>query len=161
MQDLLHPDRRVPKVTLRNEAIIIELGPRVVKEGSEKLYGVRIELPPGRSTGFLVSLQHKKLAEDLVRSLTEPEAWRRDFIARGEQRFWGTRAEEYADLVGGLAGKLVRHLEDPYRVLEAEADALIEIYASCSFDVENAGHRFGEDLPEADKKALTAFLATL
>jgi len=27
--------------------------------------------------------------------------------------------------------------------------------------VENDGHRFGEDLPEADKKALTAFLATL
>ena len=33
--------------------------------------------------------------------------------------------------------------------------------ASCTADIENDGHRFGEDLPEADKKALIAFLATL
>ena len=28
-------------------------------------------------------------------------------------------------------------------------------------EVENDGHRFGEDLPDADKKALIAFVATL
>jgi hypothetical protein len=28
-------------------------------------------------------------------------------------------------------------------------------------DVENAGHNFGDQLSDADKKALTAFLATL
>ena len=28
-------------------------------------------------------------------------------------------------------------------------------------EIENAGHRFGEDLSEPDKQALTAFLATL
>jgi len=38
---------------------------------------------------------------------------------------------------------------------------LIEFYSSCTADVENDGHTFGEDLPEADKKALIAFLATL
>ena len=38
---------------------------------------------------------------------------------------------------------------------------LLEVYSSCSARVENDGHRFGEGLPAADKKALTAFLATL
>src|SRR3546814_14215046 len=38
---------------------------------------------------------------------------------------------------------------------------LFEVYSSCDDEVENAGHRYGEDLPEADKDALTAFLATL
>ncbi|MCB1952879.1 MAG: cytochrome c, partial [Rhodocyclaceae bacterium] len=36
-----------------------------------------------------------------------------------------------------------------------------QIYSSCFAEIENAGHRFGEDLSDADKKALTAFLATL
>ena len=38
---------------------------------------------------------------------------------------------------------------------------LVEVYSSCTADIENTGHRFGEDLPDADKKALIAFLATL
>ena len=38
---------------------------------------------------------------------------------------------------------------------------LVEFYSSCTADVENDGHTFGEDLPETDKKALIAFLATL
>src|SRR3546814_9479509 len=38
---------------------------------------------------------------------------------------------------------------------------LFEVYSSCDDEVENAGHRSGEDLPEPDKDALTAFLATL
>jgi len=35
------------------------------------------------------------------------------------------------------------------------------VYSSCSTEIENDGHRFGEDLSEADKNALIAFLATL
>jgi hypothetical protein len=38
---------------------------------------------------------------------------------------------------------------------------LLEVYGSCAATVENAGHTFGDGLPAADKKALTAFLATL
>jgi hypothetical protein len=161
MRDLLHPDERIPKITMRNESIILELGPRVIKEGSEKLYGVRLELPPDKSTGFVVSFQHKELAADLVRSLTEPARWRADFIARGQKEFWRQHAEEYAALVGGLAKKLLGHLEDPYRVVGAEQDALIEVYCSCTTAVEDGGHRFGEALSEPQKRDLTAFLATL
>jgi hypothetical protein len=38
---------------------------------------------------------------------------------------------------------------------------LLAVYSSCTADVENDGHRFGEGLAAADKLALTAFLATL
>jgi hypothetical protein len=38
---------------------------------------------------------------------------------------------------------------------------ITEVYASCTDDIENDGHRFGEDLSDADKNALIAFLATL
>ena len=38
---------------------------------------------------------------------------------------------------------------------------LLKIYGSCAATVENAGHTFGEGLPASDKRALTAFLATL
>ena len=38
---------------------------------------------------------------------------------------------------------------------------LLTVYSSCTADIENEGHRFGEDLPDRDKKALIAFLATL
>ena len=43
----------------------------------------------------------------------------------------------------------------------AKRPQLVRDYSSCTADVENAGHRFGEDLSDADKKALIAFLATL
>ena len=38
---------------------------------------------------------------------------------------------------------------------------LLDVYSSCTATVENEGHRFGEGLSAADKKALTAFLATI
>jgi hypothetical protein len=38
---------------------------------------------------------------------------------------------------------------------------LMRLYSTCLDSVENKGHRFGQDLPESDKNALIAFLATL
>ena len=46
-------------------------------------------------------------------------------------------------------------------VLKEKSAFIQKNYETCTQVVENEGHRFGEDLPEADKKALTAFLATL
>ena len=45
--------------------------------------------------------------------------------------------------------------------LRARPYLIKQVYSSCTAEVENAGHRFGEDLSEADKNALIAFLATL
>ena len=55
-------------------------------------------------------------------------------------------------------------LKEPTRfvdILREKRKFVQENYTTCMQDVENEGHRFGEDLPDADKKALTAFLATL
>ena len=35
------------------------------------------------------------------------------------------------------------------------------MYCNCSAEVEDSGHRFGENLAERDKQGLIAFLATL
>jgi hypothetical protein len=43
----------------------------------------------------------------------------------------------------------------------ARTPALWQVYSSCSAEIENDGHRFSEDLSDADKHALIAFLATL
>ena len=55
-------------------------------------------------------------------------------------------------------------LKNPSRfvdILREKRDFLSANYETCTQEIENEGHRFGEDLSEADKKALTAFLATL
>jgi hypothetical protein len=55
-------------------------------------------------------------------------------------------------------------LKNPARfveILREKRDFLSAHYQTCTEEIENGGHRFGEDLSDADKKALTAFLATL
>ena len=52
----------------------------------------------------------------------------------------------------------------PQRLLDivrARLDVVSPLYSSCAAVVEDGGHRFGESLPEPDKRALIAFLATL
>jgi len=47
------------------------------------------------------------------------------------------------------------------KAARARTPAFWQVYSSCNSEIENDGHRFGEDLSDADKKALIAFLATL
>jgi hypothetical protein len=47
------------------------------------------------------------------------------------------------------------------RNLRAQWPFIEKYYVNSKARIENAGHTFGEDLSDADKKALTAFLATL
>jgi hypothetical protein len=58
---------------------------------------------------------------------------------------------------------LAEILADPSKIVESvgRRKALLEAYSACTAVVENDGHAFGESLPEADKNALIAFLATL
>jgi hypothetical protein len=54
-------------------------------------------------------------------------------------------------------------LKDPSRMLDTvrKHPKILQAYSSCLADIENGGHRFGTDLPDADKNALIAFLSTL
>ena len=71
--------------------------------------------------------------------------------------------EESRQVIADLRTVSREFLKQPEKPIETlrKFPKLIEFYSSCTADIENDGHRFGEDLSEADKKALIAFLATM
>ena len=60
-----------------------------------------------------------------------------------------------------MADEVLKHPARFVDILREQRDFLSANYETCTEEIENGGHRFGEDLSAADKKALTAFLATL
>jgi hypothetical protein len=108
-----------------------------------------VKIPAGSSAGFLNGLQHKQLIGDLFLAKRAP----------GKLEAAGQK-----DLVPTLEAIADEILKQPARfvdILREQRDFLSANYETCTQEIENEGHRFGEDLSEADKKALTAFLATL
>ena len=99
--------------------------------------------------GFLNGLQYKELIGDLFLAKRRPEA-----LEKAGRK----------DLQPTLAALADDVLKNPARfvdILREKRDFLSAHYQTCTEEIENGGHRFGEDLSDADKKALTAFLATL
>lgn len=163
MADLLNPARRQPKVTLLNQDVTLRIGPRLW-DGTDKetLLGFALTIPAeidgrGVTAGTLGNFQHKQFIVDLVRARTAPQ----DAEAALRKRFGDdTGAKVFADLkaIGGeLAGKPNGLVE----ALKARPYLVKQVYSACTAEIENEGHRFGEDLPDSDKNALIAFLATL
>jgi len=163
MHELLNPSERLPKVTLLNDDITIRVGPRLW-DGTEreKLLGFEITIPAeiegrGVTAGTLGNFQHKRFVVELVQSKLQPETLAPALIKRlGPER--GKQVLDDLQAIGteilGKPGNLVHSLSKrPYLVKE--------IYSACTAEIENSGHRFGEDLSPADKNALIAFLATL
>ncbi len=72
-------------------------------------------------------------------------------------RYGAEKGEQIAKTIQDKGTEL---LAKPGSILEAGAE-LREVYSNSLAVVENDGHRFGEDLSDKDKDALTAFLATL
>ncbi len=154
---LLNPSKRVPKVTLLDTDVIIDVGPRLFEGGKEET-GISIRIPAGVPTAFVGSLRHKELIGDVALAKTDPASLRQKFIGRG------VSAEEADRIVKGIQDVLSELLKSPGKIIEVVGRhrTFIERFYSNTTDyVENKGHRFGEDLPDSDKKALTAFLATL
>ena len=155
MEELLNPDKRVPKVTLIDDDVLIELGLRSL--GEHKVKTIRVRIPAGEPAGLLVSLDVKRLVDDLILSRSDPRALK----ARLEKSD-KAHADADAAMLARLAGELPKHLTDGqgYLVARADADQLLRLYGNCTADFENAGHTFGAGLPAQDKKALIAYLAT-
>ena len=151
MQELLNPKARGRKITLTNADLLIDLGIRPLEGKTEKPLGGfgQVKIPMGASAGFLNGLLHKQLIGDLFLAKRDP--------ARLE-------AAGRKDLVPTLQAIADEVLKNPARFVEIlceKRDFLAAHYQTCDQMVENEGHRFGEDLSDADKKAVTAFLATL
>lgn len=151
---LLNPDRRIPKTTTVSEDLVVDIAPKM--ELGDIELGLSLRVPPGVPQAALGTLRHKDLLGDSV------------LLAIGEDRVRDKYAplltnDQIDELVAGLrairsevieSGDLVKSLGQHWGFVE-------KYYSNSKARIENAGHRFGEDLSDADKKALTAFLATL
>ncbi len=158
MQELLTPEeQRISKITRFDVDVPIPLGLRVKDGDSEKqLFGLTVSIPKGSSSTALGSFQHKALVGDLLLAATKPEALDAKLIKQLGEKNGKALANDVRTLGASMA-------KDPAKFLDAikQHPKIMEAYSSCTADVENAGHKFGTDLPDADKKALIAFLATL
>ncbi len=151
MQDLLNPKQRGSKTTLTTDDVIVDIGLRTWDGKAEKaLAGSgRMTIPKGSSAGFLNGLMHKELIDDLYLAVREPA----QLEAAGKK--------EAIPELREIADRVLKNPESFPQVLLDKREFLTRRYETCMQYVENEGHRFGEDLSDADKKALTAFLATM
>jgi hypothetical protein len=118
--------------------------------------GFTLVIPAGTAAGGMASFQHKRFADDLVLARLKPDA----LDARLAKQLGPEEGKLVAADLRSLMGDAVK---DPSRLVDAvkARPRLLTVYSSCTAGIENEGHRFGEDLPDRDKKALIAFLATL
>lgn len=157
VEKLLNPDQRIPKVTLIDQPIRRAIGPKLWDGEREKLTGIEIEVPAGTPVGLYGSFRHKELLRDMVLSVLDQQRLEERMVQRVGPSAAGNMAAEVSALTKAV-------LNSPDQVIGIARDRLpllSELYSTCTSEVENAGHRFGEDLPSSDKQALTAFLSTL
>jgi hypothetical protein len=163
MQDLLNPAKRIPKVTLLNEDVTLRVGPRLWDgTAKEKLLGFQLTIPSeidgrGVTAGTLGNFQHKAFAVDLVQAKVKPH----ELEARLSRQFGPEEGVRIAADLKAIIGEVAKAPNGLVDALKQRPYLVKEVYSACRAEVENEGHRFGEDLPDADKKALTAFLATM
>jgi hypothetical protein len=157
MDALLNPDDRTDKITKLSEDIIIDVGPRLWDgEQEDQVIGLQVRIPAGTNAALLGNFQYKAFIVDLVRSKTDRQKLQQHLqtgMNEAEARQLGNELVEVAGLV----------IADPASLIDIirERPHLLDSYSSCTADVENDGHDFGGELPDADKQALIAFLATL
>jgi hypothetical protein len=116
-----------------------------------------IRVPPGIPQAAIGNLRHKDLIGDSV------------LLTIGEDRVRAKYANSLSapqidELIAGLRAIRQGVLEDGgglVKSLGTHWPFVATYYSNSKARIENAGHRFGEDLSDDDKKALIAFLATL
>ena len=161
MNDLFNPSKRIPKATKVDEDIVLDIGPRIFDGKEEKrLVGFSVRVPAGATAGNVGNFRHKDFIVDLVRAKLKPG----ELEARLAKLLPAAEAKQLAAEMQSIGKAIV---SDPNRLVEvvkqarARTPALWQVYSSCTAEIENDGHRFGEDFSDADKNALIAFLATL
>jgi hypothetical protein len=157
MRHMLYPTQRIPKLSRFDKRVRMQLGPRIW-DGRDRgeLLGFALEFPAGASVGAVANFQHKGFVNDMFLARLEPSTVEQK-LAR---HFGGAEGKKIALELRLLTEEIAK---EPERMVEAIGGFphLVESYSSCTANIENEGHRFGEDLSESDKNALIAFLATL
>jgi hypothetical protein len=155
MDELLNPGKRGIKVTDFDERVVIRLVPKLRNQQSDSFLYRTIVFLRGIPAARVGNFRHKDFIHDLVDLKKDPEQLKADLMARhgpqrGQQVFdeLKRRAQDFLDL------------DKPEFTVNKDS-ILLEAYSNSPVLRENDGHTFGEDLSDKDKKALTAFLATL
>jgi hypothetical protein len=153
MKELLNPSQRIPKVTRFNSDVTIRLFPKLSDKERERFVDTAIRFPVGTPAARIGNFRHKELVGDLVIARVDFDKLK----AKYADRYGADNGERIAKTIRDKGTELI---EKPGSILEAGAE-LREIYSNSLAVIENDGHRFGEDLSDQEKDALTAFLATL
>jgi hypothetical protein len=156
MEELLNPDARIPKITLIDQPIVID-GPTF--PGDDQ--GFQLEIPAGIPGSVPGNLRHKELVADLVLVKTNVPALKEKYQSRGPEavaRIAATLQSILEELTAGLVRNPTTVVA---RIGRTHLPFIQRMYSNSTVEIENEGHTFGRSLPAADKKALTAFLATL
>jgi hypothetical protein len=156
MEDLLNPAKRIPKVTMTDQDVIVDVAPQTVI--GELEIGLSLVLPKGKPAVMLNSLRYKDLIRDLVLLKRRPAelASRYQGVLTPEQMRELQRGLEQLDL--RLTAQRGRFMVD---ISQEQSDFIQNFYSNVLVRVENAGHEFGKELSDREKQALIAFLATL
>ncbi len=154
---LLNPDQRIPKITQLTDPIRRAIGPKLYDGEKERLMGIEIEVPVGTPVGWYGSFQHKELLRDMVLSRLDSARLQERMV----QRVGPSEAKAAAKEIAALTNAVLDQPDQLVAIAGEKLPLLGSLYSTCTAKVENAGHRFGEDLSTDDKRALTAFLATL
>jgi mono/diheme cytochrome c family protein len=152
---LLNPGRRVPKITTLDEDIVIAVGPRIERDGKET--GIGLVIPAGLPVAYLGNLDHKGLVADIVNVHVNPKRLDEKYASRLDAAEIQALADELREMTKGFKNSsdhLIQGLAEHKPMLE-------KYYLNSTATVENVGHDFGEGLSDTDKRALTAFMATL
>lgn len=156
MEALLNPDKRIPKMYILDEPIIVDVAPEI--EIGDIKTGFRLEIPAGTPAVMLNSLRYKDLVQDVVLLHRKPQK-----LADKYQTLLSDK--QFKELQRGLKALHTKIVNDPARVFDITkllGDNFIQAFYSNLMDrIENKGHRFGEDLTPREKQALIAFIATL
>jgi hypothetical protein len=151
MHELLNPQERGIKTTLTDADVLLDVGLRRWdgKQETALFDFAQIKVPKGASAGFLNGLQHKQLIADLYLAKREPASLEK------------AGKKELVPMLQAIADDVLKQPSRFIDIVRERRDFISAHYETCTQQVENEGHRFGEDLSQADKKALTAFVATL
>jgi len=161
MQDMLNPAQRIPKALKLDQDIVLDIGPRIWDgQDEKKLAGFTVRVPAGSTAGNVGNFQHKPFIVDLVRVKLKPQ----ELEQRYTERVGADNAKKLVSEMNTIADTIVLNpdkLVDAIKAARERLPLLWQAYSSCTEEIENNGHRFGEDLSPAAKNDLIAFLATL
>jgi hypothetical protein len=156
MEQLLNPEKRIPKMFLTGDDITVRAAPTF---GSGEFdSGLSLRLPKGTPAVLLNSLRYKDLIQDIVLSERDPAKLDRKYKDLLTPERLRVLKQGLAELRIALDSQLTQLTLD---LTQVQSEFIQTYYSNVLQRVENVGHRFGANLSEREKRALIAYLATL